>query len=193
MKFMGGRLGAVCLLCWAWAAAAGAESLSGTGSLFASERTYQEGDLVTVVVSETAAGAQSASTDLNKETQLGLTTGGALGTVLGSANAGLSSQHRGGGALARAGRMSAALTAKVQKVLPNGCLVLAGVQEIAFDSGVQRISVQGTARPRDISPGNEILSTRLSDAKIEYLGADALNEKARTGFLGRFLEWLWIF
>jgi flagellar L-ring protein precursor FlgH len=171
-----------------------AESLSGNGlSLFSSAKSYQEGDLLTVIIDEAAQGTQSASTELNKETQLGFTTGGAIGNVVPSASGGLNSKQSGGGNLARQGRMQATLTVRVEKVLTSGCLVIAGDQEISFDSGVQRISVHGSVRPRDISAGNEVYSSRIADAKIEYLGRDALNEKARTGFLSRFLEWLWIF
>jgi flagellar L-ring protein FlgH len=182
-----------CLCLLLFAAAAGAETLSGNGSLFASEKNYQLGDLVTVIVAESAEGAQSASTDLHKQTSLGLSTGGQLGVIAPSANLGLDSKQSGGGDLSRHGHMTATLTARVEKILANGCLSLAGEQDIEFDSGRQHLSVHGVARPRDISPDNEIYSFRLSDAKIEFTGRDALHEKARTGFLSRFLEWLWIF
>ena len=89
--------------------------------------------------------------------------------------------------------MTAMITTRVEKVLPNGTLANAGTQEIEFDSGVQRISVKGVARPRDIDSANRVYSYRLANAQIEYLGTGALNEKARTGYISRFLEWLWIF
>jgi flagellar L-ring protein precursor FlgH len=172
----------------------GAESLSSAGSgLFTSEKNYQVGDLVTVIVSETSQGEQSASTDLNKETNMGISTTGTLGTVLGSASGGLTSKQKGGGNLARHGRMNAMITARVEKILPNGSLELAGSQEIEFDSGRQRISVKGMARPRDIDSSNQVFSYRLADSQIEYLGTGALGEKARTGYLSRILELLWIF
>jgi flagellar L-ring protein precursor FlgH len=182
------------ILLGAWCARpAGGEALSAPGSWFSSEKNYQEGDLVTVIVSETSQGVQSASTDLNKSTSLGLATTGLLGNAVGSTSAGLTSAQKGGGNLARQGRMTAMITARVEKVLPNGSLTLSGAQEIEFDSGVQRISVKGVARPRDIDAANQIYSYRLANAQIEYLGTGALNEKARTGYLSRFLEWLWIF
>jgi flagellar L-ring protein precursor FlgH len=171
-----------------------AESLSGTGSsLFTSEKAYQIGDLITVIVLETSQGEQIASTDLNKETSMGLNTTGILGNVLGSTSAGLNSKQKGGGNLARRGKMNAMITAKVEKILPNGSLEISGIQEIEFDSGQQRISVKGIARPRDIDSSNQVLSYRLANAQIEYMGAGALHEKARTGYISRILEWLWIF
>jgi len=187
-------IGLLGLSCAGWVPGATAEALSAPGnSWFSSEKTYQEGDLVTVIVSETSQGTQSASTDLNKATSLGLATTGLLGNALPSTSAGLTSAQKGGGNLARQGTMTAMITTKVEKILSNGTLALTGSQEIEFDSGLQRISVKGLARPRDIDASNQIYSYRLANAQIEYLGTGALNEKARTGYLSRFLEWLWIF
>jgi flagellar L-ring protein FlgH len=186
-----GMLAAVLAGAGTWAQA---ESLSNpSGNLFSSERAYQEGDLITVIVSETSQGTQSASTDLDKETSMGLTTSGVVGAAVGSAGAGLTSKQKGGDNLARQGAMRAMITTKVEKVLPGGNVAINGVQEIEFDSGRQRISVRGVARPRDIDSANQVYSYRLADAQIEYLGSGALNEKARTGYISRFLEWLWIF
>jgi flagellar L-ring protein precursor FlgH len=189
-----GKTGICGVLCLGLAAVSGAEALNAPGgSWFSSEKIYQEGDLVTVIVSETSQGVQSASTDLNKSTSLGLATTGLLSNSLASTSAGLTSAQKGGGNLAREGKMTAMITTRVEKVLPNGTLAIAGTQEIEFDSGVQRISVKGVARPRDIDSANRVYSYRLANAKIEYLGTGALNEKARTGYISRLLEWLWIF
>jgi flagellar L-ring protein FlgH len=180
---------------------AGAESLSGLGntlssasaSLFSTEKIYHEGDLITVLIVENAQGSQSANTDLSKEASVGLTTGGVVSNVVGSGNLGLFSRSKGNGELGRQGSMTAMITARVEKILENGNLLVKGDQSIEFDSGLQRISLEGIVRPRDITATNEILSSRLANAKIEFTGDGALHEKARTGFLGRFLEWLWIF
>lgn len=168
--------------------------MSGGGiSLCSTDKHYQPGDIVTVIVSEAAQAQQTASTVLHKDASVGYTTGGLLGNLLPSADGGLSTKHNGGGNLSRQGRMQAMVGAVVEEVMPNGCLKIKGEQEIMFDSGRQLITVEGIARPRDISSENEVYSYRLASARIEYYGRDALHEKARTGFLTRFLDWLWIF
>jgi flagellar L-ring protein precursor FlgH len=173
---------------------AGAEMLNSNNSSWCStEKRYQPGDLVTVVISESAQAEQDASTALHKDTKLGFSTGGILGNIVPSASAGLSSANDGGGNLSRQGKMNAMIGAVVEEVLSNGSLKIKGEQEITFDSGQQLIRVEGIARPRDISSENEIYSYRLANARIEFNGKDALHEKTRTGFLSRFLEWLWIF
>lgn len=171
---------------------AGADSLAGP-SLFSSARAYQPGDVITVVVSENAQAQQSASTTLNKEANLGYTTGGLLGTLAPAANVGVTAGQEGGGNLTRQGAMRAMVAATVREVLPNGNLRLTGSQQIEFDSGTQIIRVEGIARPRDVNSQNEVYSYRLADARITYSGEGALGEKARTGFLTRLLDILWIF
>ncbi|MEW6517288.1 MAG: flagellar basal body L-ring protein FlgH [candidate division FCPU426 bacterium] len=171
---------------------AAAETLAGP-SMYSSARQYQPGDVVTVVVSESAEAQQSASTSLNKEAKMGYTTGGLLGTLAPSGNVGVTAGQEGGGNLSRQGEMRAMVAATVREVMPNGNLRLSGSQQIEFDSGTQIIRVEGVARPRDVNSQNEVYSYRLADARITYSGEGALHEKARTGFLTRLLDILWIF
>jgi flagellar L-ring protein precursor FlgH len=175
-------------------ATAGAESLTHANASWCSPvRLYRAGDIITVVIAEDARAEQSASTALYKDSEVGYSAGGAVATLLPSASIGMNADHKGGGELARRGRMTARVAAVVEEVLPNGNLRVRGMQEMNFDSGRQLIGVEGVARPRDITAENEILSYRLANAKIDFTGRDALHEKARTGILARVLEWLWIF
>jgi len=171
-----------------------AESLSGSGpAIFSGEKHYQQGDLITVIISESAQAEQSASTELSKEAEMGYSAGGLLGTIIPSADFGLNSEHEGKGSLSRQGKMKAMVGAVVEEVFANGNLKIKGEQAIIFDSGTQIISVEGIVRPRDISSQNEVYSYKLANANIQYSGQGALHEKARTGYLSRILDILWIF
>lgn len=170
-----------------------AQSLSGRSNYFSMEKQYRHGDLVTIIISESAQASQSASTDLHKKSENGFTSGGVLNTIVPAASVGLSSDHEGGGKLQRQGKMKAMVAATVEEILPNGNLKVKGSQEISFDSGRQVIRIEGLVRPRDISAQNEVYSYRIANARIEYTGDGALAEKAKIGFLSRFLDWLWIF
>ncbi len=170
-----------------------AESLSAGQNVFSTEKYYRAGDLITIIISESAQASQSASTDLHKDSQVGYTSGGLLGSLMPAASVGINSKNDGGGQLARQGKMKAMIGATVESILPNGLLKVKGTQEIGFDSGRQIIRIEGLVRPRDISSENEVYSYRLANVKIDYVGDGALQEKSRTGFLSRFLDWLWIF
>lgn len=170
-----------------------ADSLSAGQNIFSTEKLYHPGDLITIIISESAQASQSSSTDLHKDARVGYTSGGLLGTLMPAANVGVNTKNDGGGQLARQGKMKAMIGATVESILPNGLLKVKGTQEIAFDSGRQIIRIEGLVRPRDISSENEIYSYRLANVKIDYVGDGALAEKSRTGFLTRFLDWLGIF
>jgi flagellar L-ring protein precursor FlgH len=45
-------------------------------------------------------------------------------------------------------------------------------------------------RPQDISPGNVVLSTRLAEAEIIYMGEGELAGRQRPAWWNRFLNWL---
>jgi flagellar L-ring protein precursor FlgH len=45
-------------------------------------------------------------------------------------------------------------------------------------------------RPEDITDANAVLSSRIADAKITYVGDGILGEKQSPGILSRILSWL---
>jgi flagellar L-ring protein precursor FlgH len=48
-------------------------------------------------------------------------------------------------------------------------------------------------RPKDISPGNVVLSTALGNGQIAYYGSGIIAEKQRPGWLGRIVDSVWPF
>jgi len=79
---------------------------------------------------------------------------------------------------------------RVVDVAPNGDLVVAGQQLIEVNEEKQEIKLEGRVRAVDVSESNTVLSTRLADAKIWYVGDGLLGEKQRPGILTRILSWL---
>lgn len=53
-------------------------------------------------------------------------------------------------------------------VAPNGNLIVSGEKQIAMDNGSEFIRFSGIVDPKDITVGNEVLSTKVADARIEY-------------------------
>lgn len=53
-------------------------------------------------------------------------------------------------------------------VIPNGNLVVSGEKQIAMDNGSEFIRFSGVIDPKDITIGNQVMSTRVADARIEY-------------------------
>jgi flagellar L-ring protein precursor FlgH len=104
----------------------------------------------------------------------------------------LSEDFKGGGKIERTGKLLARITVVVESVDPNGMLMVTGEQDIYVNEERQRIAVAGRVRPQDIGTDNTVLSTRLSQARIEMTGQGLLAEKQKPGILTRFLGWLGI-
>lgn len=160
-------------------------------SLASDHRALDVGDNLTVLIVENASATATADTRTAKSGSLA----GSVSDTQGLEAAGgleLSEDFRGNGSIQRTGRLLAQITVTVQSVSRNGDLVVQGDQVIEVNNEKQRISLAGRVRPQDIAPNNTVLSTRLSDAHISYIGKGILGEKQRPGILWRFLDWLGI-
>ncbi len=86
--------------------------------------------------------------------------------------------------------MLATISVKVKAINSNGDLLVNGEQLLTVNDEVQKVTVEGLVRPYDISEGNTVLSTRLADAKITYVGEGELTERQRRGMWRKVLDWL---
>jgi flagellar L-ring protein precursor FlgH len=188
-----------------WAALASAILVSSTGvpdalavdlvntekftPLTADRRGVAAGDVVTILVVENSSATNSA--DMKSDKSYGI--GGEISTLAPRRQgfqASIGDQADGRGAVTRSGRMVAQLSVRVQEVYPNGDLFVKGDQEINVNGEKTRISLEGRLRPRDITDGNVALSSRLAEARIEYVGDGYLSERARPGLIPRIFNWL---
>jgi flagellar L-ring protein FlgH len=178
--------------------AATAESLyreASFRSLTSDQRAYRPGDLLTVLVVENASATASANTTTEKRGAVGvaavvptpiLRSGGA------AASLDLNDDFTGKGSINRSGRLLAQLSVTVTALAPNGDLFIAGKQLIEVNDEKQNIVLEGRVRPVDVSESNTVLSSRIADAKITYVGDGILGEKQHPGILTRILSWLGI-
>ena len=74
----------------------------------------------------------------------------------------------------------------VNDVLTNGNLRVVGEKQIAINQGTEYIRFSGIVNPRTIDGDNQVLSTLVSDARIEYVGDGYINEAQQMGWLQRF-------
>ena len=156
--------------------------------LVGDNRSYRAGELVTVLIFEEASAATSADTDTSKSLDVS-------GSIQGNKNRndggiGLSSGLNGGGTIARTGKLVASVSVTIEEVLPSGELQVRGEQLIEFNDETQFIKISGRIRPDDISAQNTVISTRLADAKITYVGDGLLGSRQKPGVISRFFNWL---
>lgn len=147
------------------------------------------GQSLTVLIFEQATAETSADTDTSSSADI-------LGNVSGndnrnSGNLNLGNDFEGGGSISRSGKLVASVTVTILEKLESGELVIGGEQLIEFNDENQHIRVSGRVRPDDIGSNNTVLSTRIADAKITYVGDGLLGERQKPGVISRFFNWLW--
>lgn len=188
----GAKWGAIGWLLWcaALSTQAWAENLyqeNAYQSMVADRKAYRIGDNLTVLIVETASASASVGTSTDKEVGIG----GTLSTPNKNKaiNFDLNQNFSGDAKTARTGRLLAQITVNVQEVAPNGDLHVKGKQWIQFNDEKQQIALEGKIRPEDIGPNNTVLSTRVGEAQISYVGRGVLGETQRPGILSRILSW----
>jgi flagellar L-ring protein precursor FlgH len=159
-------------------------------SLAADGKAFRPGDVITVQVIENSSAVSTADTKTQRKN--GLDANFRLRPPAQEWGAGLSvgGDFAGGGATQRANRLLATLTVSVVEILPNGDLLVGGEQLLTVNDETHKVSVEGRVRPRDVAADNTVLSTRLADARIEYVGSGELAGRQRPSWWRRFVDWL---
>lgn len=172
---------------------AAAESLYLEGSfqpLTADTKAFRVGDSLTVQVFENSSATSSADTGTRRSNDLSGSVTHNGGKLVGQYGIGIAGEFDGGGRTQRTNKLLATLTVTVTEVLPNRELRVAGEQYLTVNEELQKVNLEGRVRPQDISSGNVVLSTRLADARITYLGEGDVSDRARRGAWRRILDWL---
>jgi flagellar L-ring protein precursor FlgH len=160
-------------------------------------RARRLNDLVTVRVAELVTAQGSADSALDKNSSLNASVTNLFGleskfpgwldpSSLAAANS--STQFEGSGSTARSGQLTAALTARVVEVLPNGDLGLEGVREIGINGDRQILVLTGVVRTADIGPGNVVPSTAVGQMRIRYFGRGLIKDNLQPGLLVRIMN-----
>jgi len=172
--------------------------------LFSDMRAMQVGDLVSIRISEKPKGELSAKTQTSRDSSIEAGIPNFLGIMetygqnhsLDPSNmfkANMGNSFTGNGSNSRDGELIAYVTARVVQVLSNGNLRIVGRQEIRVNTETQHITVSGIVRPEDINTNNEVQSTYIADARIEYGGRGSIADKQQPGWLMRGLDKVWPF
>ena len=191
-------------LCFIVRATLAALMLSGTGAVKAESlyvessyralagdnRAFRVGDLLTVQVYENSSASTSTdtSTQRNNGLNVGITTllsGRQIGGTIAQGGT-----FDGGGTTQRANKLLTTLSVSVREVLPNGDLRVSGEQLLTVNEEQHKVELDGRVRVQDISSDNVVLSTRLADAHINYIGEGDLSERQKRAWWRHALDWL---
>ncbi|BFT31141.1 flagellar basal body L-ring protein FlgH [Alteromonas sp. D210916BOD_24] len=167
-------------------------------SLYSDVKARRVGDIITVTLSENTQASKSADTSTAKDTNVNLNPitglGGKAINIGGeSIQLGLgSSRDFSGDATAnQSNRLSGAISVTVVDVLPNNNLVIRGEKWLTLNQGDEYIRLTGIIRPADITPENEIVSTKVANARIQYSGTGTFARAQEKGWLTQFFDSTW--
>jgi len=197
-----------CIVLGAAVQAAYADDLppDNTGSLWSNSKpnafldrtARKEGDILTIIISETSTATYTASTTTSKTdtNTVGKTVVPILSTLVpnlipntsGSSSGSLTSA--GSGTTQATGKFTARMSAVVKKVMPNGNLVIEGTRYVKVNKETQTFVLSGVIKPDSVRPDNTVLSESIAEAEIRADGKGAISERQRKGILSRLLDWL---
>lgn len=167
---------------------------------FGRGRSYQVGDVITVLLNESAQAARQQSRSVSRESSNDVIPSG-LSAALGAQSARLAGLNLNGAAISSDGQgtadqrasLTGSVAATVVQVLANGNLVIRGEKQLALSEGTEIIQVSGVIRPEDISANNVVQSRRLANAQFTYRGNGELDEASRAGWGTRWALKFWPF
>ena len=180
-------------------------------NLFDDNRGKRVGDIVTVIVTETAnilnteanttgnSSTASGSADYNKFLRgiiSGLRTGRNAKFTDRPANT-FSTEYKsdfsGKGSNDVDRSVSVTITAMVVEVLDNGNLALEGKRNVKVNKEQYTLKLTGIARPIDITTSNTIASSKMSNVKFGLEGKGWLTRAGSKGWYNRLKDALWPF
>ena len=181
---------------------------SSTNSFFVDAKGKKLGDIIRVVVNESASSQQTATTGTSKNSNINLQTNAMLGipsnlgiqNFLGmgtqfdpSVSASTAKSNQGSGTTTRGGTLTAVVSATIIEVLPNGNFRIEGTRSVTVNNEEQIMVLRGIVRPVDINFDNTIASTMVANASITYTGEGVVADEQRVGWGMRLLSFIWPF
>ena len=173
--------------------------LPGNGSIFQGSyvpltsggRAGQVGDIVTIQLVERTAATKSNAAGTQRDGSIGLTppATGPLSLFNPSDIAmGGGQQFKGKGDASQSNALSGEVSVTIAAVYPNGTMLVRGEKLLTLNRGDERVQISGIIRAIDISPDNRVLSTRVADANIRYVGKGEIARASKQGWLQRFFS-----
>ena len=164
--------------------------------LFRDHRVWQVGDIVTVQIAQNASATKNVSQNLGRSDSVNQQVNSLFGLPTSfwhsskapqfnpNVNVTTATTLQGSGGTVQSDTFSTTVSTMVQRIRPNGDLVIAGNDEVKLVGGKEYIRIAGVVRPEDLS-GNVVQSTQMAEAHIEFSGDGETYLAPKMGFLQR--------
>lgn len=166
--------------------------------LYSDAKARQVGDIITVILRENTTATKSANTVMDRESTYQLDP--IIG--LGAANVGIggesiqldvnsTSEFEGDAQTRQNNNLNGNISVTVVQVLPNNNLVIRGEKWLTLNTGDEYIRLTGIVRPADVNPANEVISTKIANARISYSGTGSFAKVQQQGWISKFFSSTW--
>ncbi len=171
-------------------------------TMFTDPKAHQVGDLVMVLVQETASATRSLGTKKSRKSKHSSSLKALFGLEKSIApnfdpalamDTSNDKSFIGSGETTNSDSLVASVTAVVTRVYPNGNMEIVGRREVSINQQPQTLTFSGVIRPSDISANNTIVSAQVAQAKISYGSGGSLATMTDEGWLGQTLDVIWPF
>jgi flagellar L-ring protein FlgH len=172
--------------------------------MYSDVRARQVGDLVVVNIVESSSAEKKAKTESSKQSTTDNSVSSLLGLPLNNSSIkgytlspelkmSNSTDFNADGKTSRDDTISGTVTARVERVLPSGNLVIKGKKQTRVNSEIQYIVISGIVRPQDITPRNTIQSNLVADMQLDVYGTGIIGDQQSKGYISRALDKIWPF
>ncbi|MDK2760218.1 MAG: flagellar basal body L-ring protein FlgH [Sphingopyxis sp.] len=154
-------------------------------------RAGRVGDIITIQLTERTAATKSNAAGTQRDGSIGLmppTTGPLSLFNPSDIAAGGGQQFKGKGDASQSNALSGEVSVTIAAVYPNGTMFVRGEKLLTLNRGDERVQISGIVRAIDIGPDNRVLSTRVANANIRYVGKGEIARASRQGWLQRFFS-----
>jgi flagellar L-ring protein precursor FlgH len=179
------------------------EEVESKGTLVANKlKTFEVGEIITVLVREQLDASTNANTNTKKESEVAATTETADNKFLTSSdglniapgtlpNWGIEAENelKTQGTTQRGNSLTTTIACVVMAVDEHGNVEIEGSKQVRVNREDSRLRVKGTIRARDVTPANTILSTQIANADVHLTGSGPLWNNQRRGIVTKILDW----
>jgi len=164
-------------------------------SLYSDVKARRVGDIITVNLQENTRATKSAGTSTSKETEVAINPiiglgGNALNIGSESIQLGMdtTNEFEGDSSANQSNNLTGNISVTVVQVLANQNLLVRGEKWLTLNNGDEYIRLTGVVRPADVSPTNEIQSSKIANARIQYSGTGSFAIAQKEGWLSGFFS-----
>ena len=179
-------------------------------------RAKRVGDIVTVLIEESAEAQKEASTELERESTMNATLDSELSLqtlvsrpILGIlsffgftdqrsdkeptdeleiVDATTTAEFEGEGTVERSASFTTKVACMITDMSPAGLLRVEGTRNLTINQETQVIRLSGWVRPEDVQIDNTVPSTQIASAQIEYSGVGVVSDEQRVPLVTRILK-----